>query len=70
MRLEKQGMTAKGGRKVSTHMRKLLGLKRTFPIDDLIKLCEQELEKRNEETSDSITPSGGASTRLPSIFEG
>jgi hypothetical protein len=44
LKLEKVGMTMSRGRKVSTHMRKLMGLKRTYPIDDLIEWTESTLE--------------------------
>lgn len=40
LRLEKAGMTMSGGRKVSTHLRKLLGVKRNYPIDSLIEWVE------------------------------
>jgi outer membrane biogenesis lipoprotein LolB len=33
LKLEKLGMKMSGGRKVSTHLRKLMGLKRTVPIE-------------------------------------
>ena len=34
--LEAKGMTMSGGRKVSTHLRKLMGLPRSYPIENLI----------------------------------
>ena len=40
LRLEKIGMTMSGGRKVSTHLRKLMGLSRGYPIDSLIEWVE------------------------------
>lgn len=43
LRLEKVGLKMSGGRKVSTHLRGLLGVKRTYPIDDLQTWVEDTL---------------------------
>ena len=43
LKLEKLGMTMSRGKKVSTHMRKLMSLKRTTPIDYLIEWTEGAL---------------------------
>lgn len=40
LKLEKVGMTMSRGRKVSTHLRKLMGLKRTASVDYLIEWVE------------------------------
>jgi len=44
LRLEKVGMTMSGGRKVSTHLRKLMKLKRNTPIDYLQEWVEGVLD--------------------------
>ena len=44
LRLEAKGITMSRGRKVSTHLRKLLGQKRNFPIADLLAWVESTLE--------------------------
>ena len=48
LKLEKLGMTMSRGKKVSTHMRKLMSLKRTTPIDYLIEWTEGALAAFNE----------------------
>lgn len=45
LRLEAKGMTMSGGRKVSTHLRKLLGLPRTYPASNLAVWVERVLEE-------------------------
>ena len=37
LRLEKVGMTLKGGRKVSAHLKRIMRLKRNTPVDYLIE---------------------------------
>lgn len=44
LRLEKVGLKMSGGRKVSTHLRKLLGVKRTYKIEDLQAWVEGTIE--------------------------
>jgi len=44
LKLEKLGMTMSRGQKVSTHMRRLMGLKRSTPVDYLIEWVEGVLE--------------------------
>jgi outer membrane biogenesis lipoprotein LolB len=45
--LEEKGMTLSRGRKVSTHMRKLMGLKRSTPISYLREWVTGALETAN-----------------------
>ncbi len=45
LKLEKLGMTMSRGRKVSTHLRKLMGLKRSASIDYLLTWVESVLEQ-------------------------
>ena len=44
LKLEKLGMTMSRGKKVSTHMKRLMNLKRTTPIDFLIEWTEGALK--------------------------
>jgi hypothetical protein len=48
LKLEEKGLTMSRGRKVSTHLRKLLGLKRTTPIGDLQAWVEATLDAIEE----------------------
>lgn len=45
MKLEKSGLTLRGGKKVSTHLRKAFKLKRTYSIDNLINSVSLRLEE-------------------------
>lgn len=48
LKLEKLGMTMSRGRKVSTHLRKLMHLKRTTPVDYLIEWVTGALDEVNK----------------------
>lgn len=48
LKLERVGMTMSGGRKVSTHLRKLLGLKRTTKIEVLQEWVQNTLDAIEE----------------------
>lgn len=48
LKLEKVGLTMSGGRKVSTHLRKLLGLKRTYPIEGLEQWVQATIDAVEE----------------------
>ena len=48
LKLERIGMTMSGGRKVSTHLRKLLGLKRTTKIEVLQEWVQNTLDAIEE----------------------
>ncbi len=48
LRLEAKGLTMSGGRKVSTHLRKLMGLPRSYPIEQLQVWVEDTLESVKE----------------------
>ena len=52
LKLEKLGMTMSGGKKVSTHLRKLMGLKRTTPVDYLIEWVTGALDAVNDSQYD------------------
>lgn len=47
LRLEAKGMTMSRGRKVSTHLRKLLGLKRNTPVSAISEWVEGALNAVN-----------------------
>ncbi len=47
LKLEKVGLTMSRGKKVSTHLRKLLGLKRNTPIDYLLEWATGALDAVN-----------------------
>jgi hypothetical protein len=47
LKLEAQGITMSRGRKVSTHLRKLLKVKRTYPIDCLSEWVEATIAQVN-----------------------
>ena len=47
LKLEKLGMTMSRGKKVSTHLRKLMHLKRTTPLDYLIEWVTGALDHVN-----------------------
>lgn len=50
LRLEiSTGLTMSGGRKVSTHLRKLLKVKRSYPKADLLSHIETSLESIQEQ---------------------
>ena len=49
LKLEKLGMTMSRGKKVSTHMRRLMSLKRTTPIDYLLEWVTGALDTVNEQ---------------------
>jgi hypothetical protein len=44
LKLEVIGMTMSGGRKVSTHLRRAMGLKRTYPIKNLQQWVQATIE--------------------------
>lgn len=48
LKLEKVGLKMSGGRKVSTHLRKLLGVKRTYPIDALEQWVQDTIDAVEE----------------------
>lgn len=48
LKLEALGMTMSRGRKVSTHLRKLMKLKRTTPVDYLIEWVTGALDHVNK----------------------
>lgn len=48
LKLEKVGLKMSGGRKVSTHLRKLLGVKRTYPIDALEQWVQATIDAVEE----------------------
>jgi hypothetical protein len=52
LKLEKVGMRVSRQGKVSTHLRKGLGLKRNFPIDDLITYVEEALDAAKDAMAD------------------
>lgn len=45
LRLEEKGMTLSRGRKVSTHLRCMLGLKRSYSIKQISKVVEERLDE-------------------------
>jgi len=47
LRLELKGLTMSRGRKVSTHIRKLAGLKRSVKIESLLALVTDILDQHN-----------------------
>ena len=54
LRLEvktKGKMRLKGGRTVTAHVKKLLGLKRSTPREDILKLVEDAVKERFNENS-------------------
>ena len=48
LKLEKVGMTMSHGRKVSTHLKKLLGLKRNTPIEALQEWVDDIITQTHE----------------------
>ena len=49
LRLEAKGITMSRGQKVSTYLRKLMGLKRNYPIAELSAWVEATLDNVNEQ---------------------
>lgn len=55
LKLEKLGMTMSRGKKVSTHLKRIMSLKRTTPVDVLIDWVTGALATVNGET---VAPHG------------